>query len=99
MNEKTKDMSKVIGKAHDELSKICQDTKKFRMCIPVQEDDSDMILRRALRYADRLEESNKKMKKKILENCGCTTMQYFNDDERCPVCVFLKEIKELENAK
>jgi hypothetical protein len=37
-----------IEKAHDELSKLCKG-KQIRMCIPVQPDDTDMVIGDGLR--------------------------------------------------
>lgn len=43
-------------KAHHEVSALCHG-KRFRMCIPVQPDDSDIVLSEALRDSERMIEA------------------------------------------
>lgn len=41
-----------IKRAREEVSRICQNPRQWRMCIPVQPDDTDIVLSAALRDAE-----------------------------------------------
>ncbi len=47
--------SDTIVQARKHLFEICKDPKKFRMCIPVQKDDSDEIFGRVIDLAEKME--------------------------------------------
>lgn len=51
-------MSKVVDDARKHLAELCKDPSKFRMSILVDDSDSDQIIRKALDYADTLEQEN-----------------------------------------
>lgn len=57
--------TKVIKEAREHLHVICINIKKFRMCLPVQEDDTDEIFSRAFDYAEELEAEIKELRKEL----------------------------------
>jgi len=50
---------KIIDEAYAHLLLLCKSPDKFRMCIPPQKDDSDMIFSRAFDYANSLKQKLK----------------------------------------
>lgn len=44
-----------IKRARQILSELCKGTHNWRMCVPVQADDSDMVLARVIRAAEKFQ--------------------------------------------
>jgi DNA-binding ferritin-like protein (Dps family) len=51
--EKARELREDITAARKILSELCHGTHKWRMCVPVQEDDSDSVLGRVIDAAER----------------------------------------------
>jgi len=79
-------VSDVIKKAREHLFEICKDMNKFRMSIPVREDDSDMIIDRALDHA----EKTQILLKKAVEVIKKDQAEY----GKCEMSIFLEDHKE-----
>jgi len=55
----------LIREAREHLHILCEDPSKFRMRIPVQEDDSDQIFSHALDYATEMESKVTDLEEKL----------------------------------
>jgi hypothetical protein len=65
----------VIGAAEEELNNLCQGKRKFTMCVPVQDDDTDIVIGNALYIGRRLHGEVERLKKLMEAAVDC----YFNE--------------------
>jgi hypothetical protein len=56
-----------LKKAREEVSRICQNPRQWRMCIPVQPDDTDIVLSAALTDARASLEELEQLRAKVKE--------------------------------
>jgi hypothetical protein len=60
----------IIDTAREHLSLLCNNPARFRMSIPVQHDDSDMIFFRLIQHTEKLQSENEKLKEILTEEHG-----------------------------
>ena len=78
-----------IDKARTELSKLCNKPSSFTMTVPAREDDSDIVIDRALGYAGEMHDALVEIKNNI----------YIYKDSDFTIDKIKEILKNLKNLK